>query len=513
MTVTVGAVPKARHRYTGPPSFWVCWLLSAVVLFVIGLIWSLSSPVPTGPDEPAELVKAAAVAHGSIIGHPTDAGPEWTWVRVPGTIAQTVLPAYGCTYYKSYEPGGCIPREFSSSRPVVAATYVGRYPPLYYFAAGLPSDVSSGVWILHGMRAVGALVGALTLALAFAAAWRWSRSPLMAVGLAIAVTPEAMYLNSVVNPNGFEVSAAISTWVTGAILVLGQEEDPPAGLVAAFGVSSGLLAASRNVSPFWMALIWLTLFALRPGRGRHLLNVARIRIAGGAALAVALLSGVYILVEKSYVIEKFPLHITTTALARKVLGATATWLKGTIGAYGAPDTYEPLLVMAIWVLAGAVLVLGAILLVGRRESLVLIALGAASLFVIPFVLTFAHARTAGISWQGRYGYPLAAGLPILAGAMLARTGPRPEFVTRRAFTTVTIATAVGHLVAWYWLLRRYTVGIGAAINPFQPVKDHWVPPLGIPVLLVGAILSSVAYAGLVRATGDRPERPPADVMT
>lgn len=505
-----------KRRPCGPPSFWVCWLVSSAVLFVISLAWSLSSPVPTGPDEPAELIKAAAVAHGTIIGRSSRAGQEWTVVRIPETVAQTALPAYGCTYYKPNQPAGCIPREFSSTRSVVAATYVGRYPPLYYLVAGLPSVVSSGIWILHGMRAVSALIGALTLGVAFASAWRWSSSPLTAVGLIVVVTPEALYLNSIVNPTGFEVSAAIATWVTGAVLVLGREEDPPAGAVVAFGVSSGLLAAARNVSPFWMALIWGTLLALRPGRCRRLLDVARIRIAAGAALAVAVLSGVYILVEKSYVLESFPLRrtITTATIARRVLGSTGSWFRGLIGAYGAPDTTEPLLVVAVWVLAGTLLVLGAILVLSRRDTLVLLVLGASSLFFIPFVLTFSHARSTGISWQGRYGFPLAAGLPILAGALLDRSGGPAEYVSRRALFAATGGAAVGQLVAWYWLIRRYTVGIGESINPFQHVQGHWVPPLGIAALFVWSLLSSAAYGALLLTVGGiRDRRPISDRKT
>jgi hypothetical protein len=44
------------------------------------------------------------------------------------------------------------------------------------------------------------------------------------------------------------------------------------------------------------------------------------------------------------------------------------------------------------------------------------------------------------------------------------------------------AIVIVHLVTFYWVLRRYTVGLGSFVNAFAHVPGGWSPPVSAVVL-------------------------------
>ncbi|MDQ2729662.1 MAG: hypothetical protein M3Y91_17770, partial [Actinomycetota bacterium] len=54
--------------------------------------------------------------------------------------------------------------------------------------------------------------------------------------------------------------------------------------------------------------------------------------------------------------------------------------------------------------------------------------------------------------------------------------------------------AVGQLVSWYWVLRRYTVGLGPAVNPLDRVPGGWQPPVPYGVLIPLIVVPTLALA-------------------
>jgi len=464
------------------------------VIFALMLSWSLASPTPSGPDEPTQFIKAAAVAHGTLIGTPVPHSTSLVGVRVAGTYINAASVAQSCVYHTPATSGGCAPPLVGSSAPAVAFTYVGRYPPLYYAIVGLPSLVSSAPWTLHGMRAMSALLNAVALGLAFAATRVWARSVAVAIAATLAVTPMAIYLGSVVNPNSLEVSAAIAAWVTGAILVFDRSDDPPPGLVGAFAVASVLLCASRTLSTVWWALIVMALVALRPASCGQLARRTAVRVGVGVSLVAAVVSGIYVVVARSYAFESFPLPpgTTTIQILAAIAGDTGKFVDGTIGIYGSPDTKVPLLVVGIWVVGVGALFVGAVALAARRDAWLLAAIAAVYVFVIPFAVIYSHAATNGITWQGRYGYPISVGVPVLAGALIGQRYTVPS----RLMGVSAAAVVVGNLAAFYWLLRRYVVGM-SRIDPFREVAGAWRLPLALPGLVALTVIATVAYGILV----------------
>ena len=147
----------------------------------------------------------------------------------------------------------------------------------------------------------------------------------------------------------------------------------------------------------------------------------------------------------------------------------------------------------------------------RRHAAVVIALIAASL-VIPTLLMVSQAHRLGLVWQARDGYPLYAGILLVAGAACGRGPITPEgsiewagsrLAFRRLSLLIAVAVAVSQFADFVWALRRYTVGLGATVNPFAHVVSSWVPPVPVIALLVTGTLVTIFYGwwivGLARA--------------
>ena len=316
-----------------PARFLGVWATTSLVLFLLCALWSLSTPIPSGPDEPTQYVKAAAVARGTLTGARPPGFPRGTvLVRVPGTY-MLYDAGIDCYYLRPQVPAGCTPLPGSDPTMQSTTTYVGEYPPLYYAVTGLPSLVSDEVWARRAMRAASALVSAVLLGLAVSAVLTWSRSRWLIVGSVLTVTPANMYLASVLNPSGLEISAAVAAWTAGVLLVFHHADDPPRGLVAAFVGSSVVLAVTRPLSPLWVAGIVLSLALIRPAAARRLLADRAVRI-GLAATAVAVLGTVlYVVVNDSLAIERFPLPsgLTDGQIAALVIGKIPLHLPTMVG--------------------------------------------------------------------------------------------------------------------------------------------------------------------------------------
>ncbi|MDQ2729387.1 MAG: DUF2142 domain-containing protein, partial [Actinomycetota bacterium] len=445
--------PRRRH---GRHHFIVVWGVTSVLLVAMMAAWSLSTPVPSGPDEPAQYVAAAGMAHGSLYGRPA-AGVTRAFT-LPGTFTNLYSSPAGCYYGKPAVPAGCTYLRGSFPQEETVGTYVPNYSPLYYGLTGLPSLVSSQFWALRAMRLVSVVIVALLLGLALAAAVVWSRMPWLVVGVAVAITPLALYLGAVINPSGMEIAGAIAAWTTLVALVFTRSGDPPAGLVWAWGVGSSAFILSRPLSPLFFLCVVAGVVAFRPRRALVLARFRSVRRAASVTAALVVGQLLYELANKGFAEEKFLLPPGTSirTIVTLILGLIPKLARGTIGGYGSPDTAAPPVVVIVWFFAAALLV-GAVVVAARRREVVLLGLiVVATLVIVPSAADLYSARSIGLDWQGRYGLPLAVGIPILAAAVLGERRVRLGGVPAVLFSSL----AVGQLVSWYWVLRRYTVGLG-----------------------------------------------------
>ncbi len=512
--MTAGSATAPRgHARRRTPRFWAVLRAGTLLAFAAMALFSFATPLYAAPDEPVHVIKAAAVARGQLVGRTTGASQEaFGLVRVPGTYG---LPANRnsptCFHRHPTVPASCAPGLVASSAPVASWIYVARYPPLYYAIVGLPSLVSSGVWTIYAMRLVSALLSALFIGCAAAVAICYSRRRLALVGVVVATTPMVLFLGGVVNPSGFEVAAAISAWTAGSVLVAEHLDDPPPGLVGALGVSVVVLALIRLLSPFWLALIGLTLAGVAGASGlRRLWASHAVRVAGACALVAGALASAWILREHSTAVyaraglgNVSELTILETSFAHNDF-----YLPTMIGVFGWFDTWAPTFTYVAWyALVGALVLFAAAR--GRRRDALVLGLLVAAVLVVPVAISTSQVHRYGYTWSGRDTLPLAVGLPVLAGALLGRDGVGGRSAALAA--RLSPVAALAQFGAFFEALRRYAVGTRGP--DFAFLFDYaWRPPGGFALLL--ALESAVLLVGagaVVTAVGrGREPAPPAD---
>ena len=496
-------------------------------------MWSFATPVGANQDEPAQLVKAASVARGEIVGSvPTGKmtirAARWglgscqivalapicdkavTVVTVPQSFADLWFPCYRLFVV---EPAGCGRGLDESNRDAMATTYVGHYPPLYYAIVGLPSLVWNGDSAVYLMRVVSGLLSAIFIGLAFALAAIWSRSQSLVLALGLAATPMVVIFGAEVNPSGLEMSTAICVWTGGLILVLERGRRTPVSLVMGTACAAVVMVLSRGLSPLWLAVVTAFLVALSPRSPLLLFRPRRVHMPAGAVVAAGLAAVTYIVIAHGLAVypvgEQIPAATSESRIIELVLGRTGRIMNEFVGTVGWNEESPPLLVTALWVLpASAILSLGLVTSL-RRHAAIILGLITASL-LIPAMLMVSQARSHGIIWQARDGFPLYAGILLVPGAVAGRawavqTSESSSDIKARMQSrfALLVASCIGvvQLGDFVWALRRYTVGLGMTVNPFARVPGGWSPPIPSIILVTGASVAILIYCwSLARQT-------------
>ena len=492
-----------------------------VAVFVTTSAWSLATPLFASPDEPSHVARAVALDHGQLIGNKVGHALVYTTVTVPGSIADGDRYV-SCFAFKSYAPASCAHSLSSSQKPKSIEISSGRYPPLYFAIVGLPSLASTSATGVYVMRLTSALLSSLFIALAFMAVGAWSRRPLLSVGILLALTPMVVFMASVVNPNGLEISAAICLWTSGVILATERADDPPAGLLATVAGAATVLMLCRGISPLWVFVIFAVLAVLAGRRG--IVAVARTRGARVAA-GVIVLSGVaalwWIAAAHANVLRNIgglPPRLSNVSVAATSLGQSTAWIHQMVGVFGWLDTSAPYFTYVVWYAAvGFVLVLA--FAVARLRPAASLLLLVVAVVVVPVAILEHDAHQLGEFWQGRYTLPLAVGLPIVATSLIEGTDVLARFRMR---VTVLVAAVLGaaSFAAFFNAERRYASGLPGPIG-FEHAS--WNPPLGNVVMALWALVGSLLFVALVigivgaatwttrERRPDRPDERPAPI--
>jgi hypothetical protein len=476
---------QVGHRWLGPASF--------VLLFGLSTAWALATPFFGAPDEPAHVIKAAAVAHGEFLGRYSGPATARVTVTVPATVAKAAT-THVCFAFHATVSAGCLPHFTSASGTRSVTTYVGRYPPIYYLLVGLPTLVMHTPGVIYLMRLVSAAICAAFLTAAVTAA---RGAGLLLAGVAVAATPMALFLAGVVNPSGLEVCAAICVWVAGLRLVTESTEGPPPrGLVIRLVLAAAVLVQTRGLSPLWLALIGLTLLWLAGWRRPvALLRARSVRIGLAVVAVCGVFALVWMLVAKSLTIAPVGTPVPADAswweILRSSLRRTLLDTKGLFGLFGWNDTPAPRLTYLLWGIALAAVVLA---MLARRPSRYTVAVGALVVLsvIVPTLLSASQAHKDGIVGQGRYVLPLAVGIPIIAGHAAGRGWPGGRW--RRLVLPVGAALlTAAQGAAFAEALRRYQTGVGHSLLSAHP---PWSPPIPELLLLGGfGVLALALYLG------------------
>lgn len=466
-------------------------------LLLLGTIWtwSLASPLFSSPDEPSHVVKAAAVARGDLGAREITAenGRRTYAVKVPEIFARAAVVPACFAFNPTVTPACSVPfRGTLEEQEVITAA--GRYPPLYYLAVGLPTAIfpsSTGVYLA---RLVSGAICALLLAWAFSCASARKGSRLPVLGVLLAVTPMVLYLGGSVNPNGVEISAAVSLWVAALVIVL--DDHPERRVLAQAGVSASILVLMRGLSPLWVLLIGLIVLTL--GRRDHLRSLlARKDVRGWLALPAACTALAVGWIVLAGVLELQPGYLGPamglSEMIRTSIARSGDNIRQMVGLMGWADARPPEVTYLLWFFALGFMIVSAFVLAPRR-ILLAISFLVMVILVLPVALEVSQAREYGYVWQGRYTLPLAVGLPILAAFGMGTYRPHlPDEHVRRLATVLTVLVAVAHVGAFTWALHRFTVG---TVGPLVFLDTRWSPPAPAWLLLGMFIVLSVSSARL-----------------
>jgi hypothetical protein len=506
----VGISLRGRHL-----RFRVVWAVSSLLFLALSCCWIVANPIGAGPDEPVHMVKAAATVRGQLVGSPI---PNISTAMRRFTVPEAYARATGMPHCFQFNPdqrATCEPAWSGGSTSTQVYSYVARYPPWYYLVVGLPTLVTSSRAGPYAMRFMSALICALLVGLSLALAACYGRSRLLVTGIVVAMTPQLVFLSSIVNPSSMEMAAGLCAWVAAIVIVLDHADSPPVSAIVALVVSGSALALSRSISPMWTGIVIGTMFLLDTRRFiGWVRNPGPMRRGLAALLAVCGLATLVDLAMKSFSVypagRPLPPHASQFTIVRLAFDRTNSYYHQFIGVFGWLDTKVPPITYWTWtVMLIAVVVIGLVSGTWRQRACMLL-IGAA-IIVIPTAITSSHARVDGLVWQARYSYPLDVGLLVLAVAAATRAPFSRVPVARVLATLAAFGWLVGQWAAFYQNLRRYVVGAHGPARFFHFQNGFWQPPLSPFHLVLGATVAVAlltAWFLLISGRGSDSSPPP-----
>lgn len=502
------------------------WWASFVAFALLGVVWALSVPPMSGPDEMAHVVKAAAVIRGEL---QTDVrweeDPFWGF-RVPRTDVDvpkgydndtlTSLALCWNTFSDEVVPlcRADLPSEAGAS--METNTYVGTYQPAYYAAVGWPTRFLGPAQGVLGVRIVSAILVAALLASALTTAAEHG-GPFSVVASVLAITPAFVYIAGVVNPSSIEIAASLGLW--SALLALAATPLAPRRVVLRAAVAAVCLISVRPLSPAIALAIVAAVAVVAAERDglRELWARRSVRLASAGVAVVWLVSAAHVLAADAFnsiIVGTAVEQRSTFALVRDASGNTLILAReqvGLLGPLGIFSQRAPAALVDAWIVLVVALVVGA-LVVGparRRAGLALVLVGS---LVAPVVAALANPDA---MWLGRYSFPLVIGVPVVAAWTLDRSGRVPARVGAGVVAAVSLLAAAVHLVDYRGLFRRNLFDYPDALSASY-ARQLWDGPFtaGNTRLLAFAASVAVAGAGLLWAAvlaRRENEAPPTEV--
>ncbi len=481
-------VPGASHAHrTG--------LVFGSGIFALCIAWFAVLPPFSGPDEPANFIKSAAVVRLQFSGEPIPPSVStsfWsTYVDIDERFG--VAQQVPWCFVGQPQTAAC-DKPLESLAPVEPSrTDMGRYPPLGFVPAGVGTFVGPSDAGARAARATGAVVACALLGLAADLLRRRRRSlaPLLAVA-----TPGVIFLSSVSSPSGFEIAAAIAAW-TAAWLAI-EERWSRISTVTTFMIAAALLVAARPAGAATVAVMLAAaavadhrmMFRTLRRDWRHWLIVSASIMVSGGWYATVYDANLGVKLDIETRIDTF-----TTIVARSLVDLPRL-VGESVGNFGWLDTPSPTFVVWAFVALGAAFVWRGFASATTRLRVAI----ALVLLAVPtwhIILNRNYQELLGtFGAQGRHLTPFIVGIPLAA---VMQRAPRPS---DRVVATIVV---LAHLWCVLVAMRRYTLGAsGDDLLGFlrAPV---WSPPMGIAgTLILVALAHAAAWFALTHAASARP---------
>ena len=496
---------------------------AVVVVYVFGaaLTWAALTPVGAAPAEPGHIAYAAAVVRGDI-GELVAASeetrqrlivvtaPEWvnSFTSPPRSVAEFNYPCFADNVSATAD---CAPNLTGSKTLTEVPTTVGRYPPLFHAAVGLPTLVLSGSRAVYAMRivAAGLAAGMLALGLAIAAP---SRRIWLGLGAAIAFTPTAAHLAGSVNPSGLEISAALGLGL--GLMGITDTRNPRKWTAPAIVVLSFAIAWSRPLGYLTLAAVIAASALINGDNLRTWLLGTRRRLAPVIGVGAAFVSAV---------VYRFAWGLPVRAASAEGPATGSTlftspgldgglddveshlieWTLDLVGRFGWADHSPPMLVLFGWTFLVLALALAVFLGAARRQRIAISVIGVGALILAPLLAVTGFINTS--AYQVRYHLPVAVLVIIGLAAIAARMDQSEE--RRLSLQLLRWGAALAPLAILISVaasVHRYSFGFEAQLVDLGSLLGdgtQWLPPgeafaiaaPGLAIVLTTAVLG-VAFA-------------------
>ncbi|WP_182491714.1 DUF2142 domain-containing protein [Microcella alkalica] len=476
-------------------------MLSTLAYVALAATWAVASPLASVPDEPAHMIRAAAVVRAQIVTEAWPSFPAWAGVIVPEYIANT--PQLTCFAFQpsvtpDCAPPGAVADDLRS--PTSTGTSAALNSPLFYYLVGWPTLFFTGELALYAMRFVNALMFGALMGLAMTQLRRMRRAPRWSmVAFVAATTPMALYLGGSVNPNGVEAAGTLALY----LLVLSSLQQAPRGVWRTFSpiviaATALLVVNSRSIGFLWVAIV--ILLAITQTGWRRFFNAIRTRwttvtLALSAVMVVASLAWFTVLPEY----DQSAILVNPTSPRLALMSAAFGVFddgKGLIGFFGWLDTPAPEFSALAYGAAGLGFLLFSSGMTRGVDRWIPLAF-ASVIVIVPAAVQTIVADELGYIWQGRYLLAMYMCFIVASGLALdqqvTRRGADGLESTDRIARYLIFGLCVAQIVAFLHVMKRYVVGEDGTYDQMLTGPD-WVPPGGwIPI--------SVAFAIIVLACG------------
>lgn len=465
-------------------------------LSVAASAWALATPLAASPDEPAHIIKAAAVAQGEFAGEPTDQAAV-TRVRVPESVA--TASSWPCFAFQSNVSAGCIPESQAGTTLVEATTSAGLYNPTYYALVGWPTRfVDDGATAVYLMRIISAIIVALFLTITWFGLRAISGPVIGGVTFLALATPMVFFLAGVVNPNALEIATGVA-FITSLLWLLrnSTSEHQRSLWLASLAVSGVILANSRGISPFWLVLFVVLAMVSTPWP-----NVVsqfkdiKFLVSTFVVILGVIASGLWVFSSGTLgAMGNFPGAGEVTplrAFLKMILQRSAD--PGLIGVFGWLDTVSPNIVYAIWtILIGGFITCA--FMMARGKALITVIVSVLAFIGAPALIQAASVQKSGFIWQGRYSLAIMGAMLILCSVVIAETFGKSITGRHAVKLSYLVAGAVlfGQVFAFVSVLGRYVTGDVEAVFAALGAGE-WNPPLGSKLWFA---LISLAFTALL----------------
>jgi len=489
-------------------SGWRVFLPTFLILAALSALWSLASPILSGPDETAHAMKAIAQVRGEIAGH-VETGAKYPVVDLPNSFSYRAQII--CFAAHPDITADCGAELGDRGGRDSFATWVTGYNPIYYYVVGWPSLIFGGSAGVITMRLVSGLLSAALLAWAFTAGMASVRSRWMPASLLFLAAPMVVYMGGMVNPQGLEISSAAALWI-GLIRLFTHHLVPAADrsmmsrrqLWIMVVITASMLSCARSLGPLWLVIVVaLSVVVVGWSAAKRVLWTPRSYLPIGVIAVASLFSIVWTLstgtLSGQAGVSDVPL-VGGTFLqgAWNTFRLTSSYFQQAAGVFGWLDTWLPGSLYAFFYLAfGLVVALAATTTGQRGARTMIVMLGTA--FLVPILVQGYAVHQTGIIWQGRYAIFLYLAIPLVGGWLLSNApSPRVDFLSVRITVIVASLLAIFSVMAFFVALHRYIAGAHAPLFAILHANG-WQPPLGwISLLLLFAVVAALWSAWVVR---------------